>query len=175
MLYLSPRVAQVFSANPEFCRPFTQTFFDAHGIKMAERPSRSSHKNGAAESNNGTFNPVLNNMSRETTAATPATVVAKASLVTNLLHGSFTLNPSQLARGYSTSVLCIPSSNVPEDLIEAHVYMKALRAIQKVITSRSPLTTLPAALYPGRAVWVVYKSSQQNIPVHWVEARVVKA
>lgn len=166
---------KTFSADPEFCRPVMQVFLESHGISMSDRPSRSSHKNGIIERNNGTFKEVFKRLSRERTEATPVSLVARASLVTNLLHGSATLSAFQLARGYSPSILGVPSSKVPADLMQAHIEMKSIRAIQKVLKGRAAHTVPPSALYPGRAIWVFYKTSQQNVPVRWVAATVEKA
>lgn len=93
---------------------------------MEDRTSRSSHKNRIVEGNNGTFETVLRKLSRERTTASPVILVATESLVTSLVHGSSFLNAFQLAQGYSPSILGIPSDSVPEELIQAHIYMNAI-------------------------------------------------
>lgn len=48
-----------FSAYPEFCRSVHKTFLAQHGTMMLPRPSRSAHKNGLIERNNGVFRLIL--------------------------------------------------------------------------------------------------------------------
>lgn len=89
-----------FSAYPEFCKDFFKRFLDSHNIHSMERPSRSSSKNGVVERNNGTFKLVLNNLAKELTSASPATLVASASLMCNMFYGNSVMSAFQLTHGY---------------------------------------------------------------------------
>lgn len=163
-----------FSADPEFCVPVLKSFLNAHNIHLADRPARSSNKNGIVERNNGIFKLVLSKIAKEKTDAHPQTLTARASLLTNLIHGSGVLSAFELAKGYTPSILGIPARHIPEDVMKAHVEISANRALQKVLKSRVPRVVPPSMLHTGREIWVFYKSSQQNIPVGWVSATVVE-
>lgn len=164
-----------FSADPEFCKGFFERFLSAHAINLHPRPSRSSSKNGKVERNNGVFKAVLYRLARENTEASARTLVARASFMTNLFHGSSTLSAFELARGYSPSIVGIPSTVVPREMVEAHVENTANRAIHKILRSRGPSNIKESHLGQGTPVWVFYKSSKQNEPIRWLSATVVKA
>lgn len=164
-----------FSADPEFGKGFFKKFLSSHGITLHTRPSRSSSKNGKVERNNGLFKNIINRLSKEITSATPSTLVARASFMANLFHGSSTLSAFQLARGYTPSIVGIPSTKVPEEMIQAHVENMANRAIQTILRSRLHETTRPSQLPAGTPVWVYFKTSKQNEPVRWIKATVADA
>lgn len=166
---------EAFSAEPEFCKGFFERFLSAHSIKLHARPSRSSSKNGKGERNNGVFKAVLARLALENTTASPSTLVARASFMTNLFHGSSTLSAFQLARGYSPSVLGIPWTIVPEELFNAHIEHAANRAVHRILRSRSPGTVRAENLTPGTRIWAFYKSSKHTEPVSWISASVVEA
>lgn len=164
-----------FSADPEFCKRFLSRFLQTHAITLNARPSRSSHKNGRVERNNGVFKNILARLSKEKTSASGATLIARASFMANLFHGSSTLSAFQLARGYSPSVIGIPSSVVPEYMLEAHIENVANRAVNTILRSRNHVTLRASQLPSGTDVWVFYKSSKQNEPVKWIKASVIEA
>ena len=164
-----------FSADPEFCKPFMERFLNAHSIELRPRPSRSSAKNGRIERNNGTFKLILSRLSKEHSISSPHTLVARASFLTNMFHGNATLSSFQLARGYSPSILGMPSNDVSQELLDAHIESVAIRAIQKVLRSKVPNVPPYTSFKAGMRVWVFYKTSKQNERPRWVEARVVEA
>lgn len=162
------------SADPEFGHDRLKAFLATHNIHLAARPSRSSHKNGHIERNNGTFKSVLEKLSKERTNDTPATLVSRASMITNLLHGSSTLSSFQLARGFTPSILGMPKSKVSQEMLDAHIELTATRALQRLLRNRAPSRLPPSALTQGQWVYVFYKTSKQNVRVEWVEAQVVR-
>lgn len=164
-----------FSADPEFCKPTLQRFLKGHEITLCDRPSRSSHKNGMIERNNGIFKSILAKIGKENTEASPTTLIARASLLANMLHGNSTLSAFQLARGYAPSIIGMPSSAVPRELMQSHIELTSRRALHKILAARSPRTLPKELLTPGRPVWVFYKTSQQNIPIRWIAATVQEA
>ena len=164
-----------FSADPEFCRPFMEKFLKAHNVELKPRPSRSSAKNGRIERNNGTLKLILSRLSRELTSASPQTLIARASFLTNMFHGTATLSSFQLARGYSPSILGMPSSDVSQELLDAHIESVAIRAVQKVLRSKIPSVRPHTSFKAGMRVWIFFKTSKQNERPRWVEARVVEA
>lgn len=103
-----------FSSDPEFCNQHLNSFLKCHDIELQTRPSRSSHKNCKVERNNGIFKSVFNKNAVESTTTDVDLLVKRASFVTNLFHGNSILSSSQLARGYSPSVICIPARLVPK-------------------------------------------------------------
>lgn len=54
-----------FSADPEFCRPFSREFLKSRDIQLHARPSRSSSKNSLVERNNGIFITILKTLERK--------------------------------------------------------------------------------------------------------------
>lgn len=164
---------RTFSADPEFTRPALRKILKSHGIDIQERPSCSSSKNGKVERNNGLFKQIFDRISHEQTTASPQTLVARASFLCNIFHGSSILSSFQLARGYSPSLLGIPHSHVPPDLLNAHKSMTDTRALQKLMRSHDNHLVPFSALKSGSQIWVYYNTSKQNDPVRWVRATVV--
>lgn len=92
---------RAFGADAEFCNKELNQFFRTRSIDLQHRPSKSTHKNGRVERNNGVWKEILQRLEKETTTATPKTIVKKASFMTNIFQGNSTLTSFQLARGYS--------------------------------------------------------------------------
>lgn len=164
-----------FSAGHELCRPVLRKFLDAHGIKLNPRPSRSSHKVGRIERNIGVFRVVLDKMQKADTTANIHTLVARASFMTNLIHGSKLINSFHMARGYAPSILGIPKKIVTEDLLNAHIDREATRAMERIMRSKSPNTIDPGQLPEGTKVLLYYHSSKKNEPNEWITSTVIKA
>lgn len=164
-----------FATDPEFCKLNMKQFLAGLGIALDERPSRSSHKIGIVERNNGVFKAVLDEISRKKTTAIPTAIVSRASFLTNLFKGSSVLSSFQLARGYSPSIAGIPSTIVPKKLLDAHIEMMAARAIHKVLKARASNSLPRHALHKGMRIWVFYDTSKQNERKRWIEARVISA
>lgn len=93
-------VPKRFSADHEFCRPVLKKFLDSHNIILRSRPSRSSHKCGRIERNHGVFKSILKRIERSDTHATPTTIVARTSFLTNCMKGSKVMSAFQLVRGF---------------------------------------------------------------------------
>lgn len=108
----------------------------------------------------------------------PEDLVARASFLTNICHGSKVLSSFQLAMGYSPSILGIPRIQVPEELEElfkAHISLTANRAIQKLMKHRKSRLLNQSILTTGTRVYMYHKSSRHDEPVKWEEATVEKA
>lgn len=162
-----------FSADPEFCRTLFKELLRGHGIQLNARLSRSCHKNGKVERNNGVFKTVLEKISKENTDASDELLIARESLLTNLLHGNSGVSAFQLTRGYSPSIVGLPASVVSQEMIDAHTEVCANRALHRVLKSRSPKLVRSAMLKKGTRIWVFHNTSSQNIPKTWVEATVI--
>lgn len=161
-----------FSADPEFCRPVLQRFMTQHGITVLPRPSRSSHKNGRVERNNGVFKLIVERIAKSDPTASALTIVARSSFLTNCIRGSKLLSAFQLVRGYRPSVSGIPSRVVSSEMVDAYISHEATRAINRAMSSRKPSEISSHALPAGTEVLVFFKTSAQNEPVRWVRAKV---
>lgn len=68
--------------------------------------------------------------------ATHATIVSRASILTNLFKRSSILSAFQLARGYLPSIAGFPSAIVPQKLLDAHIEPMAAIALHKALKAR---------------------------------------
>lgn len=68
-----------FIDDSEFCQPVIREIPICEDIVLADRSSRSSHKNGIVEQNNETFKKVLCNVSREKKKASLSMLAACSS------------------------------------------------------------------------------------------------
>ena len=93
----------------------------------------------------------------------------------NLFHGSAILSTFQLARGYTPSILSMPSCMVTPEVLEAHMESVAMRAIQKEVHSKIRNVEPHSSFEKGMRVSVFLKTSKQNERSRWVEAWVEKA
>lgn len=116
---------------------------------------------------------ILERIERHDHVSDPGDIVARASFLTNICHGSKILNSFQMAMGYTPSILGIPRQHVPQELMDAHVHLTATRAIHKLIRKRRSNTVRRELLKPGTAVYMFHKSSKHTEPVKWEEATVV--
>lgn len=123
------------------------------------RPARSSHKSGRVERHNAVFNLVFDRISRESTSASLLALVQRASFLRNMFHGNATLFSFRLVRGYSPSVIGIPSTIVPHSLLDAHIEISATRALQTRLKEKSSSPVQHRQLAPGMRVWVFNKTN----------------
>lgn len=148
-----------FSADPELFRPLLDYFMKMHHIKTNPRTSRSSPKNGKIERKNCVFKTILSSLSRENKTASPATLVARASFMTNIFHGNAKLSAFQMARGYAPSVLRVPTTDVSQSVLAAHTESVAVRAIKKALRANICEVEPQSCFHKGMRVWVFYKTS----------------
>lgn len=106
--------------------------------RVNERPAPSSHKNGIVKGNNRVFKFILEKLSKDKSRADMDLIIARASLLINLIFGISKLNSFQLARGYMASTAGIPSKIHIQNLLDADIQMTECRAIQKPTRSRNP-------------------------------------
>lgn len=164
-----------FSADHEFCRPVLRRFLTRHSIIIHPRPSRSSNKTGIVERNNGVLKTVLDKIQRADAHGTPELILARASFITNMMRGSKIMSAFQMARGYMPSILGIPRSIVSEEILEAHIERESVRALERIMRSKSPDVIDPAQITPGTRVMVFHNSTKHTEPNEWVPAVVVSA
>ncbi|PXF40003.1 hypothetical protein BWQ96_10281 [Gracilariopsis chorda] len=154
-----------FSADTEFTKPVLKKLMRSHAIQMEDRPARCSSKNGKIERNNDLFKSIFAGVSKETPIASTRTIVARMSFLCTLFHVNSTLSSFQLARGYSTSLLGIPATRVPEEILHAHKRTTATRALQKLLKAQNNHLVPPHFVRPGTSIWVCYNTSKQNHPI----------
>lgn len=161
-----------FSADPELCRPVLRRFLEEHHVVVLPRPSRSSHKNGRIERNNGVFKLIVERVAKADLKASPNAIVSRASFLTNCIRGSKKVSAFQLVRGYRPSVSGIPARMVSQPMIDAYISHEATRALNRLIAARMPTELSANVLPPGTGILVFYKSSKHNEKDGWVRATV---
>lgn len=123
--------------------------------------------------NNGIFKQILNGMTKELTTGSFNLLVARTSLIINLIYGISYTNAFQLAREYSPSIAGIPANIVTEDMLQAHIRLTASQPMQRAITSRIPSVILADMLQLEDKIWVFHKSSPKHgEPMRWLLATV---
>lgn len=90
----------------------------------------------------------------KTTLERERKLIQCASSFSNMFHGNSTLSSFELARGYSPSKLCVPSSVVPPGLLQAHKQTAASIAVNKLLRSRQNSVLSHKLLPPGTELWI---------------------
>lgn len=119
--FLKQDAAKKFSADHELGRPILTHFLNLQKIILNPRPSRSSHKTGRIEHNNGVFASVINKLLKADTSAIAEISVGRSSFPTNLIRGSKYMNDFQKEKGYTPLIFGIPREMVRHGLSDAHV------------------------------------------------------
>lgn len=122
--------------------------------------------------NNGFFKTVIELFQNVNTNTSPEIIIARASLITHLFKRSKIINSFDLSRGYSLSIFSIPRTLVPQDLIEAHIERKSLRAVDIMMKSKTRQSICNTLLKTWTKVLIYHKSSKQNEPNQTVETTV---
>lgn len=65
-------------------------------------------------------------------------------------------------------VVDLRSSPVNEKMIEAHMELMAVTALQKLLRSRTPSRISLSSLQNGCPIWAYYKTSKENVPIEWI-------
>ena len=165
---------QAFSADDAYDKPGFHTFLRQYSIVYKSRPSRRHNKLGTVERKNGTIKAIIGKLDSDITDADAETVVARAEFLSTLFSGSRKLSSFQLAKGYSPSILGIPSSRVTPELLNAHKEQAATRALQTLLNSRNN-GTLPSQILKNRdPIWVYYDTSSKAKKNEWVKATVIE-
>lgn len=162
------------SADDEYNRKRLRAFLDAHSITFKPRPTRRHNKTGIIERKIQTVKAIIRRMDKEITSASAEEIVARAVFMSNVFSGTRILSSFQLVRGYQPSILGIPATTVPTELLDAHVEQVATRAIQRAMRSRSCTFAPQKAYKPGKALWVWYATTKGNERDEWIKAQVVR-
>lgn len=155
---------KAFSADPEFCKKSLIAFLKKHKSEVCSLRSRSSHKNGKIEQINGLFKLklVLEKLAQENCADSAHILVSRASLFTNMQHGSTVLSSFQMVRGYGPSIIGRPTKVVLDKQFEAQIQLTAHRELMKALSSRVPCLLTEGELPAGRHIWVQYNTYKKN-------------
>lgn len=108
------------SADDEFDATQKRTlksFIEARGIQFKARPVRRHNKVGIAERKHGTLKRVLERLQMDLTDADDATILSRATFLSNTFAGSHLLSSFELVRGLSPSLLGIPPRLISDQLL----------------------------------------------------------
>ncbi len=161
------------SGDQEFDKSAIHALCTRHHITICPRPTRRHNKSGIVERKNAIIKNIIARISAERCSSKTESIIARSCFLSNLFSGSKLLSSFQLARGYSPSILGIPTSTIPQDLLEAYKSQTATRALHKLLHTRAP-NTVPTNMLPvNRLIWVYHKSTKHNEPNQWEKARVI--
>ena len=160
------------SADDEMNNQPCRKFFGAHSIQYKPRPARRHNKTGIVERKNGTLKLILERLQKESTRASDHVILSRATFISNYFSGSRILSSFELARGYSPSILGVPKSLVTTELLSAHKEQVAVRALQRLLRSRTPSTVAPSSIQIVETVLFYYRSTKQNEPDQWLEGTI---
>ena len=166
---------KALSADDEYNRRPILDYLRTHEIQFKARPARRHNKTGIVERKIGVVKSILYKLNDEVSTAAASSIVARAAFLSNLFSGNRLLSSFELARGFSPSIIGIPPSVVPQELLEAHREQVAIRALQRIAHSRAPAMPHSEIFSPGTPVWVFYRTTKQNEKDGWVEATIVEA
>ena len=163
------------SADDEYNRSHLISYLRTHDITFCPRPARRHNKTGKVEQRIGTIKAILRKLNDEQTSASPETIIARATLLSNMFSGSRLLRSFELAQGYSPALVGIPCTIITQELLDSHKEQVAVRALQRLLHSHTPTITRPDLFHKSDPLWVYYKSTKQNEDNEWVKAHVIEA
>ena len=163
------------SGDDAYDKPNFHEFLKQHSITYRPRPARRHNKLGSVERKNQTVKSIIRKLDNEITTADAKKIVARAVFLSNMFSGSSKMSSFELAKGYTPSIIGIPSSRVTPELLQAHREQAATRALQKLLHTKNPSVLQSSILQPGDPVWVFYETSSKAKKREWVKSTVVKA
>lgn len=162
------------SADDEYNRKTLLTFLGLHNILFKARPTRRHNKTGIVERKIQTVKVILSKLDKEPSSSTAEEIVHRALFLSNFFSGSAILSSFQLVRGYQPSILGLPPSVVPQDLLDSHIEQTATRALQRAMRARKSSEDRKAGYRENDLVWVWYASTKMNEQDQWIQALVVR-
>lgn len=156
------------SADDEFNGKKLRRMMRTHDITFKARPTRRHNKTGKVEREIQVVKSIIKRIDHEISFCSAEQILHRAIFFFKLFSGSCILSSFQLARGYQPSVLGIPPSVVPKELLNAHIEQKATRALQRAMLSNAARSVPQYAYRKGDSVWVWYQSSKGNEKDEWV-------
>lgn len=117
---------------------------------------------------------IIRRMDKELTNSNADDIVRRAIFMSNFFSGSRLLSSFQLARGYQPSILGIPQTVVPQDLLEAHIEQTSTRALQRAMKTNANNAAQQSTYQAGDQIWVWYESTKGNEHNEWILATVIR-
>lgn len=114
---------------------------------------------------------IIEKIDKENSQDDQHTTIARATFFSNIFSGSTILSSFELVKGYSPSLLGIPTKVISQEILDAHKEQVATRAIQRLLKARSPNTPTAHMLPQGRKIYVFMKPSRGTAV--WTEAEVI--
>lgn len=138
-----------FSADTELTRGNMKQFLKSHRIGLSKRPIRCHSKTGIIERENHTVKEIFECLQKDTSKYSDATLLSRATFLSNIFSRTSALNSFKLARGYNTALLGVHSRIVPSNFMEAYKDQAGTRALHRLVKSKT-LRTIPINLLsPG--------------------------
>lgn len=162
-----------FASDFEFDRKPMQSFLALHNIHRGPRPVRRHNKTGVVERKHRTLKALVQRLQAERSDTSDATILNRATFLSNVFECSKLLSSFEMARGYSPSLLGMPPTVVSEELFQAAREQAATRAIQRLLNGRTPSTIPSSVLKQGTPILYFYRSSKASEPVEWRPGTVV--
>lgn len=163
-------------ADPEFGRQPFLSRIAAHGVEFSVRPARRHNTVGIVERRNRQIKILVQRLvsgDDDLGSHTSLDVLlARANFLANLFTGSGLASSFERVRGYSPSLLGMPSSWLPDSILRAHRSLVAARALSRMLRSRAHHTLPPSALSPGTAIHAYVRHKNK---MAWREHAVVSA
>lgn len=154
-----------FSSDSEFQTAPMQRFLKKHEITPFERSVFRHNKTGVVERKHFTINLILEKLKLAIEITPHATLLSRSTFLSKIVSGNRILSSFESAIGYTPVIIFIPRTVVINQLLTAYLEQAATRALQKLMSSRSPSTIPPSMLTPGTLVLYFYKTTKHTDPI----------
>ena len=84
--------------------------------------------------------------------------------------GSLIWSSFEVARGYASSILGVPSTTISTELVSDHKEQIATRALQRLLQSRAPFTISLSCVIPSDRILLYFRSTKNNETDEWRES-----
>lgn len=127
------------------------------------------------ERSNNIFKPILERLCKNPTSTNDFILVLRAPMPNYMIYGSSLISTLQLAWVFSSLVFWLSTTTISRQLMDSHVEMNSIRALQNVKHAITTTSLPPSSLPPGCCLWSYYSTSNENKPVQWLNATVAEA
>lgn len=130
-----------------------------------DRPARSSKRNGLVERNNGVFKSIFERISKEKTKENINLLLARTSLLSNIMFRRSKVTAFQLSKGYLPSIAGIPTKFMTQEVMDAYTKLSPYRTIQMATKERTPAKIPSPMIKPGNKVYIFYKTTNKSVDI----------
>lgn len=164
------------SGVDEFTRAVLEKGFLNRGVILKPGPSKRHNKVGIVERRNGIIKKIVEELQMDNSNRHEDTemIITKAIFLSNAFSGSSILSAFELARGYAPSLSGSGSRMVSDDMLQAHKQQAAIRALHRLLRSRTPKVIYQTAIKTGDTVLYFYNSTNNIEPKEWRQGTVEK-